>query len=101
MVTVSGSRRLVCFISHLPRRVAGPPRVRRYVLALHEEGVGAENRAVTHRHAVEDECANADRAAGANRGSVTFERAVLLRVALDLASVIEDRLIPNRGESRF
>src|SRR5215472_1033677 len=88
-------------ISHLPRRVAAPPRTSGDILSLHEEGVGDEHRAVTHRHAVEDECAHPDRAASANRGSVAFESAVLHRVALELAPVIENRLIPDGGESRL
>src|SRR5207249_8528127 len=53
------------------------------------------------RHAVVNECANPDRAAGAKRGSVGFESAVLLRVALDLAPIIEDTVIPDGGESRL
>src|SRR5262249_16144372 len=88
-------------ISHLHRWVAAPPRTSWDILSLHEEGIGGEHRAVTYRHAVEDECAHPDRAAGANRGSVAFESAVLLRVALDLAPVIEDRLIADGGESRL
>src|SRR5215472_15985665 len=88
-------------ISHLPRWVTAPPRTSGDILSLHKEGVGGEHRAVTHRHAVEDECAHPHRAAGANRGSIAFESAVLLRVALDLAPVIEDRLIPDGGESRL
>src|SRR5258708_38401104 len=46
-----------------------------------------------------DERANPDRAAGAKRASVGFERAVLLRVALDLAACIEHAVIADRGES--
>ena len=60
-----------------------PPRVRRDLLALHEEGVGGEHRAVAHRHAVVDEGADPERAAGADRDAVGLEGAVLLRVALD------------------
>src|SRR5258708_28149927 len=88
-------------IPHPPARIPAPPLAWRDILSLHEEGVGGEHRAVTHRHAVEDECAHPDRTASANRGSVAFESAVLLRVALDLAPVIEDRLIPDGGESRL
>src|SRR5216683_151404 len=77
-------------ISHLPRRVPAPPRVCWDILSLHEEGVGCEHGAVTHRHAVVDQCLNSERAAGANCGPVALERAVLLRVALDLAPEIED-----------
>src|SRR5207237_10882727 len=62
---------------------------------------GGQHRPVTHRHAVDDEGAHPDRAASANRGSGAFERAVVLRVALDLAPVIKDRLIPDGGESRL
>src|SRR5262249_18477911 len=88
-------------ISHHLRRVPPPPRVCRDLLSLHEEGVGGELRAVTHGHVVEDECTDPERAARANCGAVAFERAVLLRVALDLAPVIEDRLIPDGGERRL
>src|SRR5207253_9993509 len=88
-------------ISHLHGRVTAPARTSWDILSLHEEGVGCEHRAVTHRHAVEDECSHPDRAAGADHGSVAFESAVLLRVALDLAAVIEDRLIPDGVESRL
>src|SRR5205823_11970204 len=76
-------------ISHLLGRVPPPPRVGRDLLSLHEEGVGGKGCAITHGHAVEDECTDPERAASANRGSVAFERAVLLRVALDLAPVVE------------
>src|SRR2546422_5059889 len=82
-------------ISHLPRRVAPPPRVCRDILSLHQEGVGGQHRAVTHRLAIVDQGVNSERAAGADRGAVALERAVLLRVALDLAQVIEDSLIPD------
>src|SRR2546423_4228469 len=88
-------------MSHLPRRVAPAAGVCRNDLALHEEGVGGEHGAVTHRHAVVDQCGNPDRAAGANRDSIAFERAILLRVALDLAFVIEDALVPDGGERRL
>src|SRR5262245_56394366 len=50
-------------ISRLPRRVATPPRAWRDVLSLHEEGIGREHRAITHRHAVVDEGPYPDRAA--------------------------------------
>ena len=53
--------------SNLPGRVAAPPCVRRDLLALHEEGVGGEHRAVAHRHAVVDE--RADRRACSRRRS--------------------------------
>src|SRR5437667_6267540 len=88
-------------MSHLPRRVSSPTRACRYILSLHQKGVGSEHGAVTHRHAVKDKCANPDRAASANRRSVAFESAVLLRVALDLAPIIENRLIPDGGERRL
>src|SRR6266571_1708956 len=74
-------------MSHLPRRVAAPPRAGRDILSLHEEGVGGEDGAITHGYAIEDECSDPERAASANRGSVAFERAVLERMALDLAPV--------------
>src|SRR5207237_10237080 len=83
---------VLVFISHLPRRISSPPRVCRDVLSLHEKGVGGEHGPITHRHAVMDERANPDRAAGTNRGAVGFERAVLLRVALDFAEYIEHKI---------
>src|SRR2546423_15492035 len=46
-----------------------------------------------------DERANPDRAAGTNRGAVGFERAVLLRVALDFAEYIEHTVVSDGGES--
>src|SRR6266576_5616907 len=76
-------------MSHLPRRVAAPPRAGRDILSLHEKGVGGEHGAVTHRHAVVDQCADAERAAGAERGSAGLVSAVLLRVTLNLAALIE------------
>src|SRR6266704_2371191 len=88
-------------MSHLPRRVAAPPRAGRDMLSLHEEGVGGEDGAITHRHAVVDERTDADRAAGAQRGSAGLVRAILLRVALDLASLIEHTLIPDGGQRRL
>src|SRR2546425_7907529 len=88
-------------MSHLPRRVPAPPRVCWDILSLHEEGVGCEHGAVTHRHAVVDQCLNSERAAGANCGPVALERAVLLRVALDLAPEIEDAFVSDSGERRL
>src|SRR5258707_944453 len=75
--------RLIPLISHLPRRVASPPRACRDLLSLHEKGVGGQHRPITHRHVVVDEGADADRTASANRGSTGLVSAVLLRVALD------------------
>src|SRR5438093_3629959 len=88
-------------MSHLPRRVAAPPRAGRDMLSLHEEGVGGEHRAITHRCAVVDESADANRAAGAQRGSAGLVRAVFLRVALDLAALIEHTLVPHGGQRRL
>src|SRR5437867_3888615 len=99
VVTVPRLCRLIMLlISHLPRRVPAPPRVCWDILSLHEEGVGCEHGAVTHRHAVVDQCLNSERAAGANCGPVALERAVLLRVALDLAPEIEDAFVSDGGE---
>src|SRR5882724_1443471 len=97
---VTVPRRPMLLISHLLGGVPTPPRVCWDPLSLHPEGVCCEHGAVTHGHAVEDECTDPERAAGANRGSVAFERAVLLRVALDLAPAVENRLVPDRGERR-
>src|SRR5258708_4306025 len=80
-VTVSGG--LIMLISHLPRRVAAPVRAWRDIFALHEEGVGGEHRALTQHYVVVDEGAYPDRAASADRCGAGFERAVLLRLALD------------------
>src|SRR5437867_618949 len=88
-------------MSHLPRRVAAPPRAGRDMISLHEEGVGGEHGAITHRHAVVDERTDADRAAGAQRGSARLVCAILLRVALDLASLIEHTLVPHGGQRRL
>src|SRR5213593_852986 len=88
-------------ISHLPRRVAAPPRAGRDMLSFHEEGVGGEHGAVTHRHAIVDERSDADRAAGAKCGSAGLVRAVLLRIALDLASLVEHGLVPDGGQGRL
>src|SRR5260221_13907370 len=71
-IVITGS-----LMSHLPRRVAAPARAGRDMLSLHEEGVGGEDGAITHRHAVVDERADADRAAGAQRGLAGLIGAVL------------------------
>src|SRR5882724_594515 len=97
---VTVPRRPMLLISHLLGGVPTPPRVCWDPLSLHQKGVRCEHRAITHGHAVEGECTDPERATGTNRGSVAFERAVLLRMALDLAPVVEDRLVPDRGERR-
>src|SRR5258708_18351137 len=88
-------------MSHLPRRVAAPPRAGWHMLSLHEEGVGGEDGAITHRHAVVDERADTDCAAVAQRGSAGLVCAVLLRVALDLAALIERTFGPDGGQRRL
>src|SRR5882724_3949270 len=88
-------------MSQLPRRVPPPPRARRHLLSLHEKGVGGEHGAVTHRHAVVDECVDAERAAGAERGWAGLVSAVLLRVTLDHALVVEHTLVPDGRQSRL
>src|SRR5580698_1027757 len=90
--------RLVVVISHLPRGVSAPPCVLRDFLALHQEGVGGQDRAVAHRHAVMDHRPDPDRAAGTDRGPVGLEGAVLLRVALDLAARVEHDVIADGGQ---
>src|SRR5271166_2098906 len=92
---------MVVVTSHLPRRVSAPPGAGRNLLALHEEGVGGEHRAVAHGHAVVDQCADPDRAAGAEHDPVGLERAVLLRVALDLAARVERAAVPDGDERPF
>src|SRR6266571_1497045 len=102
VVTMSGScRRIMLLISHLPRRVAPPPPVCRDILSLHQEGVGGQHRPITHRHVVVDEGADSDRAAGAKRRSAGLVRAVLLRIALDNALLIENALVPDDGQGRL
>ena len=90
--------RLIVVISHLPRRVSPPPRARRDLLALHQEGIGGEHRAVAHGHAVMDHGTDPEGAAGTDRGPVGLERAVLLRVALDLSSRIERAVVAEDGQ---
>src|SRR5262245_52524321 len=48
-----------------------------------------------------DQRAGPDRAAGAQRGRSGLERAVLLRVAHDLAALAENTLVPDFGQSRL
>src|SRR5258705_531971 len=50
--STKASARLIVVMSHLPRGVSPPPRVRRDFLALHQEGIGGEHRTLAHRHAV-------------------------------------------------
>src|SRR5439155_456842 len=73
----------------------------RDILPLHQERVRRQHRAITHRHPVMDEGPDTDRAPGAKRGSARLIGAVLLRVALDLASLIEDTIVPNGGQGRL
>src|SRR2546427_4622784 len=102
VVTMSGSCRVIMLlISHLPRRVAPPPRTSWHILSLHQEGVGGQHRPITHRHVVVDEGADSDRAAGAKRRSAGLVGAVLLRIALDNALLIEHALVPDDGQSRL
>src|SRR5262245_32449077 len=88
-------------ISHLPRGVAAPSRPRRHRFALHKEGVRGEHRALSHRHAVMHEGTDADRAAGPDRRPAGLVGAVLLRVALDDALLIEHALVPDDGQARL
>src|SRR5881628_1070417 len=87
--------------SQLPRRVAAPPRAWRNSFPLHEEGVRGEYRAIPHRDAVVHECADPDRAPGTYRGWAGLVRAVLLRIALDHALLIEHALVSDGGQSRL
>src|SRR5688572_1010145 len=88
-------------ILHLPRRVAPPARAWRDLFALHQEGVRGQYRAVTDGHVVVDEGTDSDSAAIADRGSTGLEGAVLLRLALDHAALIEDALVPDDGQRRL
>src|SRR5438270_13715950 len=97
VLCVCFSHRPIALISNLPRRVPPPPRVRRDILSLHQEGVGGQHRPITHRHVVVDERADPERTAGANRGSTRLVGAVLLRIALDDALLIENALVPDDG----
>src|SRR6266702_7722234 len=45
-----------------------------------------------------DHCADPEGAAGTDRGAVGFERAVFLRVALDLGSRIERAVVADRDQ---
>src|ERR1041385_912884 len=92
---------LTPLMSHLPRRVAAPPRAGWNILSFHEEGVRKKHRAVTHRHVVVDEGANTDRAVRADRGWTGLESAVLLRLALDDTLGIENRVVPDGGQGRL
>ena len=96
--TESGTGVVDTVAVHLPGRVSPPPGVRRDLLALHEEGVGGEHGAVAHRHAVVDEGADPEGAAGADRDVVGLEGAVLLRVALDLAAGVERDVVADGDE---
>src|SRR5213594_1651834 len=98
----SGSaRRGPVLISQLPRWVDAPSRGGWNRLSLHEEGVGGEHRAVSHRHAIVHEGANADRAAGADRHWAGLVRAVFLRIALENALLIERALVSDDGQGRL
>src|SRR5438128_11192288 len=90
----------ILLTSDLLCRVSRPPRVSRDLLSLHEERVCTQYCGVTHGHAIEDERTDSKGARGANRGSVAFERAVLLRMALDLARIVEVGFVRYRGERR-
>ena len=79
-------------------RIAAPACVRRYLFALHQEGVRGEHRAVAHRHPVVDVRAGPERAAVADRGVLGLEGAVLLRVRLDLAQRVERAVAADGGE---
>src|SRR5207237_7930323 len=48
-----------------------------------------------------DDSAKPYRASGSNLGSAGLVLAVLLRLALDLASLIENTLVPDSGQGRF
>src|SRR5438034_3978143 len=93
--------RPIPLISHLPRRVSAPPRVRRHLFSLHEQGIGSQHRTIAHRYAVVNERADAERAAGTDGASAGLVSAVLLRVTLDDASVIQNTLVPDRGQGRL
>src|SRR5262245_1609099 len=47
------------------------------------------------------EGADSDRAGGANRGRAGLVRAVLLRIALDAAPLIEHAIVPDNGKARL
>src|SRR6266576_467063 len=95
------ARRGPVFISQLPGWVAAPACAGRNRLAFHEKGVGGEYRAVSHRHAIVHEGADADRAARADRHRAGLVRAVLLRIALENALLIERALVADDGQGRL
>src|SRR6266576_743022 len=65
------------------------------LLALHEEGVGSEHRAIAHRDTVVDKRTDTERATCTERSAVGLEGAILQRVALDLTPCIECAVVPN------
>src|SRR5437773_984002 len=95
------ARRGPVFISQLPGWVAAPACAGRNRLAFHEEGVGGEYRAVSHRHAIVHEGTNANRAAGADRHWAGLVGAVFLRIALQNALLIERALVPDDRQGRL
>src|SRR5664279_2132017 len=81
--------------SQLLGRVAAPSGVRCQRLALHEKGVGLQQRALAHRHAVVDERADAERAPGPDHSVIGLEDAVFHRVALDNRSGVERAVVAD------
>src|SRR6476646_1468323 len=63
------SRSKTFLMYHLTRGVPSPQRAGRDILALHQQGVGGQYGAITHRYAVMDKGSNSDRTACAKHGS--------------------------------
>src|ERR1700685_1950708 len=79
--------------------IAAPVRVGRYVLALHQEGIGVERGAFAHRDPVMDEGDAPDAASGPDNGAVGFEGAVLEGMALDDAPGGEGGVAAHAGQA--
>ena len=85
-------------LAELPGGVHAPARVPRHLRSLHQERVGGERRAVSHRDAVVDQGVDPERAAGSDRDPVRLEGAVLLRVRLDDAAGVERAVVADRDQ---
>ena len=79
-------------------RVSAPPCAGRNLFALHQEAVGGELGAIADRHAVVDVGGGAEGDVGAEYGVVRLEGAVLLRVALDPAHLVQRAVVADRDK---
>jgi len=81
------------------RGISAPAGSGRNVLTLHQKGIGIEYRAVAHRYAVMDEGTDPEGAVVTDHRAAGLERAVLLRVALNLAARIQHGMVSDRDQS--